>query len=98
MTLQFFTLPGSRRGPQIAPPKHNSAFADLRRERDRLFTKSSRPNRIRFVAAWPVSGETGRLECIWTADAEPGTEGGLRRMIERAGLLLAVYQHGRLAA
>lgn len=73
MTLQFFSLPGSRRGPRVAPPTHISAFADLRRERDRPFTKSSRTNRTRMVAAWRVNGETGRLECIWMPDTEPDT-------------------------
>lgn len=98
MTLQFFTLPASLRVSRIASPKHNPAFADPRCERDRPFTKSPRTNRIRLVAAWRVNGETGRLECIWMLDAEPDTGGGLRRLIERAGLLLAVYQHGRFAA
>jgi hypothetical protein len=51
-----------------------------------------------MVAAWRVSEETGRLECVWTTDTDPDTSGGLSQMIERAGLMLAVYQQGRFAA
>lgn len=98
MNLRFFALRGSRYSLRIAPPKRNPAFADLRREHDRLYKKPSATNRTRMVAAWRVSEETGRLECVWTTDTDPDTSGGLSQMIERAGLMLAVYQQGRFAA
>ena len=98
MTPPFFALPGSRCGLRAAPLKQHCAFTCLRRERDRLLTGSSRPGRTRIVAAWRVNGETGRLECAWTPDAEPDTGGGWRRMTERVALLLAICPQGRLAA
>lgn len=98
MTFHFFALKGHLRRAPVGTPKCNCTAADLRSGHDQVPVQAADTRRARMVAVWRVNGETGRLECSWKAEGEPGIEGGLRSWIERTGLLLAVYQQGRFAA
>lgn len=98
MTFQFFALMGQLLRASAGTPKCNCPTGDLRPGHDQVLVQATNTNRNRMVAVWRVNGETGRLECSWKPEGEVVIEHGSRSLIERTGLLLAVYQQGRFAA
>lgn len=98
MTFQLFALRGIRAGARNDFSRNSCPFHNARSRGDHPFAALARANRTRMVAKWRVNAETGRLECSWMRDSEPGSGDGLPRMIERLGIALAIHQQNRLAA
>ncbi|QND50462.1 hypothetical protein HB779_00285 (plasmid) [Phyllobacterium sp. 628] len=88
MNITFATLPGVR----AFTNRMRSQFVAQRKTIPAAFEKRTHFSHLQ--AGWRVNPVNGRLEMHWHADNEPPAE--VMSPVEKLGMVLAVYQSGRM--